>query len=639
MKRYISLLMGLLAFIPISAQQSDYYYYYKGNRIDLEVDSTRLYVVSEGELQPQTGTYVRSISYDVKSSTKSPMSSNIIPLKTRHTLSTTTEVYFSSLEIPDGLNPSQYSTLVEEVKAKDNVWQVLPSFNYNGYPINATNKFHVKLKTADDLSKLQQLATEYGIEIVGNDKYIPLWYTLSCNAASAIHAIEAANIFYTSGMFACSEPEMYGYVVSNTSDPLYEQQWNLKNTGLDDAMEGIDINVEEAWNITKGDSVVVAVFDEPICVWHEDLSANIYTSSYDISTGQGSVFNPETNTNHGTACASIIAAVQDNEIGMSGIAPESKIMPVSFSGSEVSPEQIKAGFIEASEEADIISCSWTYLGSRQGLIDEGINYALNNGRGGKGCVVVFSSGNDEDGGNYYYDEEGNYYCEDETLGDEIGYPANCNPRILTVGGITPRGRRTLKGQLANGRLVFWSSNYGQELDVVAPSVEIYTANYPNGSTPSSTYYYGNFNGTSAACPHASAVAALILSAHPDLTGDQVVSIIEYSAKKIRPDLYTYQVDSLRPHGTWNEEMGYGLIDAGAAVQIADKATRTTYLRDTVVTDTKHIIDYDVEIENAVISDEGMVEIDKEHNVLIKKSFLVKKEGIFRVFETPLSNDN
>ena len=84
-------------------------------------------------------------------------------------------------------------------------------------------------------------------------------------------------------------------------------------------------------------------------------------------------------------------------------------------------------------------------------------------------------------------------------------------------------------------------------------------------------------------------------------------------------------------------MGYGLIDAGAAVQIADKATRTTYLRNTVVTDTKHIIDYDVEIENAIINEDGMVEIDKEHNVLIKKSFLVKKDGIFRVFESTLPN--
>ena len=65
MKRYISLLMGILGFIPILAQQSEYYYYYNGNRIDLEVDSTHLYVVSEGEFQPQSSTYARSAEYTI----------------------------------------------------------------------------------------------------------------------------------------------------------------------------------------------------------------------------------------------------------------------------------------------------------------------------------------------------------------------------------------------------------------------------------------------------------------------------------------------------------------------------------------------------------------------------------------------
>ena len=69
MKRYISLLMGLLAFIPISAQQSDYYYYYKGNRIDLKVDSTRLYVVSEGALRVKTAASAKNRMADYKIST------------------------------------------------------------------------------------------------------------------------------------------------------------------------------------------------------------------------------------------------------------------------------------------------------------------------------------------------------------------------------------------------------------------------------------------------------------------------------------------------------------------------------------------------------------------------------------------
>ena len=88
MKRYIILLMGILGFIPILAQQSEYYYYYKGNRIDLEVDSTHLYVVSEGEFQPQSRTNARASQYNVSHSSRSQIYNIVEPLqKQRSSLS------------------------------------------------------------------------------------------------------------------------------------------------------------------------------------------------------------------------------------------------------------------------------------------------------------------------------------------------------------------------------------------------------------------------------------------------------------------------------------------------------------------------------------------------------------------------
>ena len=262
----------------------------------------------------------------------------------------------------------------------------------------------------------------------------------------------------------------------------------------------------------------------------------------------------------------------------------------------------------------MINCAWSNPTGWSTIVNDAIELALDK------CVIVFAAGN--------YKESNSY--------KGLQYPANSNPRILTVGGTTNFGTRLINGEIS-GYYSFVGSRYGEELDVVAPAMMIYTTHFPDNSI-SSTSYYGNFSGTSAACAHVSGIAALILSTHPNLTPDQVVGIIEYTARSINPDLYSYQTDSLRPHGKWNEEMGYGLVDAGAAVRIADKATRTTYIQNTVITDTKHIIDYDVEIENALISYEGMVEIDKEHNVLIKKSFLVEKGGIFRIFETPLPNN-
>lgn len=145
-------------------------------------------------------------------------------------------------------------------------------------------------------------------------------------------------------------------------------------------------------------------------------------------------------------------------------------------------------------------------------------------------VVVFATGNDN---------------------GSINYPANSDENILAVGAIGNNGRR------AN------FSNYGTKLDVVAPGVNITTTNVLGSSIP---MYVSDFGGTSAACPHVAGVAALILSVNPDLTSVGVIDIIEKTARKVGG--YSYSKVSGRPNGTWNNEMGYGLVDAYAAVQEA-----------------------------------------------------------------------
>ena len=103
---------------------------------------------------------------------------------------------------------------------------------------------------------------------------------------------------------------------------------------------------------------------------------------------------------------------------------------------------------------------------------------------------------------------------------------------------------------------------------------------------SNTDYTIWFNGTSSACPHVSGVAALILSANPNLTGQQVRDIIETTAQKIRNvdtdplnGLYSYAVSSDHPNGSWNNQVGYGLVDAYAAVQAAVNYNTDLYVRD------------------------------------------------------------
>ncbi len=619
MKRYISLLMGLLAFIPISAQQSDYYYYYKGNRIDLEVDSTRLYVVSEGELQEKAKASVstRTVDYTINSSTKSYVHNHVVSLQQRR--GTIPEIYFSKLEVPKGLDSTQFDALVEKLKSEDNVWQVLPSFIVNGIQINITNNFYVKLKSSDDIDKLYQLSEELAIEIVGYNEFMPLWYTLSCNATSSMNAIEAANHFHQSQMFACCKPEFSYSKALHSDDEKFPEQWNLKNTGDIYGIEGIDINVEHAWEVSKGNNVVVAVFDQGVYTSHPDLQANISTKSYNAATGESpSVIVNNSGRGHGTACAGIIGAIQNNGIGISGIAPEVTLMPISLSfvEGEFNEQQIANGFNWAWKNgADIISNSWGDL-SEFDLIDEAIDSAICRGRYGKGSIVVFSAGNEGD--------------------SIISYPANCNPRIITVGGITPYGERTIGGKDENDYFILFSSNYGEQLDVVAPSIHVPTTYISNnGGYLSSSYY--SFSGTSAACPHVAGIAALMLSIDPNLTTDEVHYIIGNTARKIRTDLYSYQTDTIHKNGTWNNEMGYGLVDATAAVEFAKKTAETTYIRNQTFdrsTQIEYYYDKNIELENVVVESGGRLEIDKDNAVLLKSSVWVMKGGELKIYKQP-----
>ena len=76
-----------------------------------------------------------------------------------------------------------------------------------------SNLFYVKLKSRDDFDKLEELAKEYKVEILGDNKLLPLWFTLSCDKESAGDAIDMANAFYESGLFEHAEPDIMGAVI------------------------------------------------------------------------------------------------------------------------------------------------------------------------------------------------------------------------------------------------------------------------------------------------------------------------------------------------------------------------------------------------------------------------------------------
>ena len=296
------------------------------------------------------------------------------------------------------------------------------------------------------------------------------------------------------------------------------------------------------------------------------------------------------NDAHGTCCAGIIAA-EDNNIGVVGVAYNANVIPIRIA--YVNPvyphnwitceDWIVDGLNMAWDYygADVLSNSWGG-GSNSNAINDEIEAAVENGRNGKGCVVSFASGN---------------YNQNTVL-----YPASL-PQVIAVGAISPCGER--KSPTSCDTETTWGSNYGTALSIVAPGVLIPTTDIQGaaGYNPNMTIHTDNngilvsqdfsntdytiwFNGTSSACPHVSGVAALILSANPNLTGQQVRDIIETTAQKIRNvdtdplnGLYSYAVSSDHPNGSWNNQVGYGLVDAYAAVQAAVNYNTDLYVRD------------------------------------------------------------
>lgn len=167
------------------------------------------------------------------------------------------------------------------------------------------------------------------------------------------------------------EPEMLSnYKVSN---PLYPQQYYLKNTGQNGGISGIDINVNPVWDITNGSAnIIIAVIDEGVDRNHEDMSGRVLSGfTIDNPNGQGVPQNTNTlsSKSHGMACAGIIGA-SNNDIGIRGVASNCRILPVNivpnlaynYYGHMISGFGTNIEIAEAidwaRQRADVISCSW-----------------------------------------------------------------------------------------------------------------------------------------------------------------------------------------------------------------------------------------------------------------------------------------
>ncbi|MCE0494868.1 S8 family serine peptidase [Vibrio salinus] len=298
-----------------------------------------------------------------------------------------------------------------------------------------------------------------------------------------------------------AEPD---YVIRpDTNDQYYGLLWGLENTGQDiRGVTGVydsDIDADLAWSTTTGNpDLIVAVIDTGVDYNHNDLNENVWINPGEIAgngiddDGNGYIddiygydffsndSNPIDEEGHGTHVAGTICAESNNNIGISGVAWQCKIMALRFLGPNggYTSDAITALDYAVAKGVKISNNSWGGGGYSQGLYDAISNAAAN------GHVFVAAAGN---GGA-------------DSIGDDTDilphYPSSYNlENIISVAATNNRD------QLAG------FSNYGlNSVDVGAPGVNIV-------STMLGSYYWSS--GTSMAAPHVAGVAALILSLHPD----------------------------------------------------------------------------------------------------------------------------
>ena len=402
--------------------------------------------------------------------------------------------------------------------------------------------------------------------------------------------------------------------VGAMNDPMLGMQWNLINTGSNlssKCLEGADVGAEGAWALNTGnEDIIVAVLDEGVCVEHPDLKANIWVNKeekdelngykgdihgYNFVKNNGIItWDNYLDSGHGSHVAGVIAAVNNNDEGISSIAGGNgskggvKIMSCQiFSGNTGTSvlEVAKAMKYAADNGAVVLQCSWGYVSGEANIYDwgeqgfhteeewklgspleyEALDYFVHNAGSPNGPitggVVVFAGGNES--------------------APAAGFPGAADFAVsvaATAADFTPAvytnyGFGTTISAPGGDQDYYWDfkdeeHNYGE--------VGCILSTLPTNVSESG---YGYMEGTSMACPHISGVLALAISHVADkalsITPDQLKEALYSTAKSIDEYMvgekfyhrYVADIGPLQPMtmdlNLYKGKMGAGQVDAAA----------------------------------------------------------------------------
>ena len=345
------------------------------------------------------------------------------------------------------------------------------------------------------------------------------------------------------------------------SDTFWSNQWGLARIGM-----------PAAWDVQAGTAaVIIGLPDTGVDLTHSDLLLTDPATHFNAAEAETGPppYHAEPDTSifpsaHGTMVAGLAAAALDNAKGVAGVAGGCPILPARVLPPPMA-SRLAAGINWCvAHGARVVNISW--FAPESPLIAAAIDNAW-----AAGVVLCAAAGN---GGTV-------------ATADSIVFPAT-HPRCIAVGAIDQRDQRKTRASPDGEQ---WASACGPALAVCAPGVGLWSTDIQgragwnnNGGGPmtwmgvnytssgdASGDYFALMGGTSGATAQVTGLAALLAARQPALSNQEIRDVIERTCIKISPDVYAFADDPAHPNGTWHREVGYGLVNAPAA--LTDAATR------------------------------------------------------------------
>ena len=429
-------------------------------------------------------------------------------------------------------------------------------------PVVYTENLFVKFMDREKLATCRRRLDEAGVVIKRKVGYARNAFLVGAPERSGLETFAIAErLLEDPGVELC-HPEVVREKRRRSAAP---EQWHLHRTRINGRTVSQHANVVEAWKLSRGEGVVIAVIDDGVDVDHREFAgAGKVVAPRDVTRSINDARPKCSNDHHGTACAGVACGLGTHRA--SGVAPKAALMPIRNMSALGSQDEADSIYWAARKGADVISCSWgppdgAYWDSSDPLHQHveplpdstrlAMDWAIEHGRGGKGCVITFAAGN----GNESVDND--------------GYASYS--KVIAVAACNDRGKRSVYSDYGDAVWCCFPSDddcAGLRTTGIWTTDRTIGAGYncggPFAEADRAGSYTSTFGGTSSACPGAAGVAALVIARNPNLRWDEVKDVLRRCCDKIDRKRGRYK----KSNGH-SQKYGYGRLNARKAVELAD----------------------------------------------------------------------